>query len=178
LRKRQKRAIDVVLETTDLLLEWPEERAFSKAELWQQIAERTFRGSLADLRTFKWLEERGYGDVFLVRYPSLRKYFAVFLHLPFAAEQGNDSLLYAIDIIRQLDAGTLKRVSPTVPTGFVPRELQRALKDQTGQINETDLALAIKDALRSGDLYLPKSKQHVSFWELTFSEPRWQTEQG
>jgi len=114
--------------------------------------------------------------------PGLRKYFAVFLHLPFAAEQGNDSLLHAIDIIRQLDAGTLKRVSLTVLTGFVPRELRRALKDQTGQINrnawETDLALAIKDALRSGDLYLPKSKQHVSFWELTFSEPRWQTEQG
>jgi len=58
LHKRQKRAIDVVLETTDLLLECPEERAFSKAELWQQIDARTFRGSLADLRTFKWLEER------------------------------------------------------------------------------------------------------------------------
>ena len=57
-----------------MLLEWPEERAFSKAELWQQIDERTFKGSLADLRMFKWLEERGYGDVFLARYPSLRKY--------------------------------------------------------------------------------------------------------
>jgi hypothetical protein len=38
-----------------------------------------------------------------------------------------------------------------VPTGFVPRELRRALKDQTGQINrntwEADLALAIKYAL-------------------------------
>jgi hypothetical protein len=114
----------------------------------------------------------------LARYPSLRKYFAAFLHLPFAAEQGNDSLLQAIDLIRQLDAGTLKRVPPTVPTGFVPRELRRTLKDQTGQINrnawETGLALAIKDALRSGDLYLPQSKHHVSFWELTLSEPRWQ----
>jgi TnpA family transposase len=178
LRQRQKRAIDVVLETTDLLLEWPEERAFSKAELWQQIDESKFRGSLADLRTFKRLEERGYGDVLLARYPSLRKYFAAFLHLPFAAEQGNDSLLQAIDLIRQLDAGTLKRLPPTVPTGFVPRELRRALKDPTGQINrnawETGLALAIKDALRSGDLYLPQSKHHVSFWELTPSEPRWQ----
>ena len=135
MHKRQKRAIDVVLETTDLLLECPEERAFSKAELWQQIDARTFRGSLADLRTFKWLEERGYGDIFLARYPSLRKYLVVFLHLPFAAEQGNDSLLNTIDIIRQLDAGPLQRVSPTVPTGFVPRELRRALKDQTGQIN-------------------------------------------
>ena len=36
------------------------------------------------------------------------------------------------------------------------------------------LALAIKDALRSGDLYLPQSKHHVSFWDLTLSDPRWQ----
>ena len=36
------------------------------------------------------------------------------------------------------------------------------------------LALAIKDALRSGDLYLPQSKHHVSFWDLTLSDTRWQ----
>jgi TnpA family transposase len=178
LRKRQKRAIDVVLETSDRLLDWPHERPLSKAALWQQIDERKFRDSLADLRTFKRLEERGYGDVLLARYPSLRKYFAAFLHLPFAAEQGNESLLHAIDLIRQLDAGTLKRLPLMVPTSFVPRELRRALRDPTGQINrnawEMGLALAIKDALRSGDLYLPQSKQHVSFWELTLSEPRWQ----
>ena len=35
------------------------------------------------------------------------------------------------------------------------------------------LALAMKDALRSGDLYLPQSKQHVSFWDLTLNEPNW-----
>src|SRR5215813_14943642 len=96
LRKRQKRAIDVVLEASDRLLDWPHERPLSKAALWQEIDERKFRGSLADLRTFKRLEERGYGDFLLARYPSLRKYFAAFLHLPFAAEQGNDSLIHAI----------------------------------------------------------------------------------
>ena len=40
LRKRQKRAIDVVLEATDRLLDWPEEPPLSKAALWQQIDER------------------------------------------------------------------------------------------------------------------------------------------
>jgi hypothetical protein len=177
-RKRQKRAIDVVLETPDRLLAWPDEHAFAKAALWQQIDENKCRGSLADLRTFKRLEARGYGDALLARYPSLRKYCATFLHLPFAAEQGNDSLLQAIHSIRQLDAGTLNRLPPTVPPGFGPRELRRALKDHTGQINrnawETGRALAIKDALRSGALYLPQSKQQVSFWELTRSEPRGQ----
>jgi hypothetical protein len=36
------------------------------------------------------------------------------------------------------------------------------------------LALAIKDALRSGDLYLPQSKQHVSFWNLMLNDLNWQ----
>ena len=35
LRKRQKGAIDVVLETTDLLLDWPEGRPRPKEPLWQ-----------------------------------------------------------------------------------------------------------------------------------------------
>src|SRR2546426_844729 len=178
LRKRQKRAIDVVLEATTLLLDWPAESAFSKEELWQQVDESKLRGSLVDLRTFQRLEERGYGELLLARYPSLRKYFVAFVHLPFAAKQGNESLLRALEIIRQLDAGTLKKLPTNAPTAFVPKELRRALYDQAAQINrnawETGLALAIKDALRSGDLYLPQSKQHISFWDLTFNELHWQ----
>src|SRR5207248_11694310 len=33
---------------------------------------------------------------------------------------------------------------------------------------EIGVAIAIKDALRSGDLYLPESKKHVSFWNLIY----------
>ncbi len=149
-----------------------------KAEFWQQIDEEKFRSSLEDLRTFKQLEERGYGDLLLARYPSLRKYFAEFIHLPFAAEHGNDSLIQAIEFVRKLDAGDIKKLPQTAPTSFVPKELRRALTDPVGAINrnawELGLALAIKDAMRSGDRYLPQSKQHVSFWELMLSESRWQ----
>jgi TnpA family transposase len=178
LRKRHKRAIDVVLEATALLLDWPAGGAFSKEELWQQVDEGKLRGSLVDLRTFQRLEERGYGDRLLARYPSLRKYFAAFVHLPFAAKPGNEPVLRALEIIRQLDAGVLKKLPPHTPTAFVPPELRRALHDQAAQLNrnawETGLALALKDALRSGDLYLPQSKQHVSFWDLTLNELDWQ----
>jgi hypothetical protein len=98
--------------------------------------------------------------------------------LPFAVEQGSDDLMMAINMIRGLDSGELKKVPKDAPTAFVPRELRRALKDGNGNINrntwELGLAFAIKDTFRSGDLYLPKSKQHVSFWDMMFSETSWQ----
>lgn len=177
-RKRQKKAVDTILNITHALLDWPEEQPLYKKDLLLHVDEKKLRESIEDLHIFKRLEERGYGDLLLARYPSLRKYFAEFVHLPFAVEQGSDDLLKAIKIIRQLDSGELKRLPQDVPTAFIPKELRRALRDKTGNINrnawELGLALAIKDALRSGDLYLPKSKQHVSFWDLMLNESHWE----
>lgn len=177
-RKRQKKAIDFVLDTTDVLLDWPEDKPMSNNDLWHRVDRQKLIESRKDLRAFKQLVERGYGDFLLARYPSLRKYFAQFIHLPFAASQGNENLIEAIETVRKLDGGELKKLDKDAPTTFVPKELIRALFDKEGNLNrnawETGLALAIKDALRSGDLYLPQSKQHVSFWDLTLSDTRWQ----
>src|SRR5690606_10856982 len=134
LRKRQKKAVDTVLATTSLLLDWPDDEPLSKQVFWQQINEVELRTSLADLRVFQQLEERGYGDLLLARYPSLRKYFAQFIRLPFAAERGSDSLMRAIQLVRQLDAEAVKQLPRDAPTAFVPQELRRALKDTTGNI--------------------------------------------
>ncbi len=176
LRKRQKKAVDIVLDANTYLLDWPSDQPILKTDFWQLVDEDKFRNSLEDLQAFKHLEERGYGDLLLARYPSLRKYFAEFIKLPFAAEHGNDSLIQAIELVRKLDVGDIKKLPKTAPEGFIPRELRRALKNQAGQLNrnawEMGLALAIKDALRSGDLYLPQSKQHVSFWDLLLSQTR------
>jgi len=176
-RKRQKKAIDTILDTTHAMLDWPEEQPLYKKDLLQRVDENKLRESLEDLKTFKRLEERGYGDLLLARYPSLRKYFMDFIRLPFAAGPGSEGILEAINLVRQLDSGTLKKLPPDTPTSFVPKELSRALKDKQGCINrnawELGLALAIKDALRSGDLYIPKSKQHVSFWDLLLNESCW-----
>ncbi|GLQ31513.1 Tn3 family transposase [Litoribrevibacter albus] len=176
-RKRQKKAIDAVLETTHFLLEWPDEQPLYKKDLWQRIDEKRLLASIDDLHIFKRLEERGYCDLLLARYPSLRKYFADFIRLPFEVAKGSGPLIKAIEFVRKLDDGDLKKLPENTPTAFIPRELRRSLKDQAGNINrnvwEMGLALAMKDALRSGDLYLPQSKQHVSFWDLTLNEPSW-----
>ncbi len=156
---------------------WPEEQALYKRDLWRNVGESRFKASLETLRAYQRLEERGYGDRLLNRYPSLRKYFALFIHLPFEAEVGKEGLLEALQILRLLDSGDLSRLPDNVTTSFVPTELSRALRDDRGRVNrntwELSVALAMKDNLRSDDLYLPQSKQHVSFWNLVLSERKW-----
>jgi TnpA family transposase len=176
LRKRHKKAIDIILDVTHAVVGWPEE-TIPKKELLRNVSEERLKESMDDLHNFKYLEERGYGDLLLARYPSLRKYFIDFIRLPFAAESGSDALMKSIEIIRKLDSGEIKSLPQDVSTSFVPNELKYALYDTSGKINhnawETGLALAIKDALRSGDLYLPQSKQHVSFWDLLLNDSSW-----
>lgn len=177
-RKRQKKAIDTVLDATHLILDWPDDRPLNKGELWQCIGEKKLLESVDDLHTFKRLEERGYGDILLARYPSLRKYFAEFLRLPFKAKPGTEPLQKAIHLVRQLDAGELRKLPDDVPTCFMPKELRNSLQGKDGKIQrsawELGLAMAMKEALRSGDLFVPKSKQHVSFWDLMLNPYRWQ----
>ncbi len=81
--KRQKKAVDTVLNASQILLEWPDEESMPMKELWQQVSKIEYQASIDDLRVLKHLNDRGYGDLLLARYPSLRKYFADFIHLPF-----------------------------------------------------------------------------------------------
>ncbi len=179
LRKKQKKAIDIMLNATYFILDWPDEKPLHKFDFWQNVEEKKLLESIEDLHMFKWLEERGYGDILLARYPSFRKYFADFACLPFQAKSGTEPLLKAIHIIRQLDTGELKNLPDNVPTCFTPHELRRSLKDKNGKVQrnawELGIAIAMKDALRSGDLFVPQSKRHVSFWDMLLNQEQWKT---
>jgi TnpA family transposase len=174
LRRRQKKAVDVVLKTSDHLLTWLNEDRSDKRHIWQHASETEFRQALDDLRVFKTLQERGYGDILMRRYPSLRKYFADFIHLPFDAATGSEPLLTSLQLLRLLDSGDLKTIPDDVPTEFVPRELRLALYNEEGKINrnvwEMGIALALKDALRSGNLFLAQSRHYVAFWNLLLND--------
>ena len=59
-RKRQKKAVDRVLESTHVILDWPDDQPFYKADFWQRIDEKKLLESIDDLTIFKQLEEHGY----------------------------------------------------------------------------------------------------------------------
>lgn len=128
-------------------------------------------------RTYERLETRGHLDAMLVRYGTLRQYLPAFLALPFQAAAGGQALVQAIEIQRSLDAGTRGALSADDPHGFVQADWRPHLVT-AGKLDraiwEISLAFAVRDALRAGSLFLAQSRNHVSFWNLVYDDPKWQ----
>jgi hypothetical protein len=153
------------------------DREESVAGLRERIGADRLEGALIACRAVAANDARGVVDAVIARYPDLRKSLPAFWSLPFTSDTGRDDLLAALDVVRRLDQGIIKTVPEDVPTDFVPTGWRKALRDDRGQLRrslwETALALAVRDALRSGDLHLPHSRQHAGFWSLVLDERLW-----
>jgi hypothetical protein len=153
------------------------DREESVAGLRERIGADRLEDALMACRAVAANDARGVVDAVIARYPDLRKSLPAFWSLPFASDTGRDDLLAALDTVRRLDQGAIKVLPDDVPTDFVPAGWGKALRDDRGQLRrslwETALALAVRDALRSGDLHLPHSRQHAGFWSLVLDERLW-----
>jgi TnpA family transposase len=181
MRKKQSKATDSMLSLAHSILSLPDNQMVSREHLLVGIGYQQLEEAALNLSEFKNLEESGLARLMIARYPSLRKYFADFIRLPFEASAGSEPLLRAIKVLVSLDDSELKSIPSDVSTRFVHRDLVKSLLEQNGAVRrnvwELSIAIAMKDALRSGDLFLAQSKQHVSFWNLVLSEDQWKLEQ-
>jgi len=176
-RKRFKQANDTLLKAVDFILDHDKNALFNLADLFQTINENKLKQSIEDCYVYKRLEERGMPDKVMARYTYLRSYFSAFIQLPWVSDQSNSLLIKAIQLLRQLDSGAIKKLPKDTPYHFIAGKFQTALFDENKSFNralwEMGVAIALRDALRSGDLYLTESKQHVSFWGLLYGEVAW-----
>ncbi len=176
-RRKAKEGLDLVLSAMDNLLEPANADQNRLERLYQQIDELTLRDAVASCRQFKRLEERGYLDELCARYSPLRRYLPAFFGLPFQAETGSKPLLAAVDLVRRLDSDELGTLPVNAPSDFVPAAWRAALEREDGSLErnlwEIGLALAVRDALRAGNLHLAHSRRHVSFWNLVYEESQW-----
>ena len=112
------------------------------------------------------------------RYPYLRKYTGQFFNLDFKAGAGSETLLEAINILRQLNDGTLKNIANDAPCDFVKSAWKKSLHNPDGTINQRTWELALyfatEEALSRGDLYLLHSKNHCNFWHTVYDDKTWQ----
>ena len=128
----------------------------------------------------KLILQRGVLDEICSHYSYLRRYFPTLFELPFQAEPGSRSLLEALTIVRRLDQGELRELPLSAPVDFVPSAWRKFLLRGDGLLDRRAwaiaLGLALRDGLRSGDIYLPESRRHVSFWNLVYDERQWAQE--
>ena len=174
-RRRAKRAVEIVLCAMEILLKGPQPDAVVR--LQQHIDESTLRMAIQDCREFERLEDHGYQEQLRLRHSHLRRYLRAFLKLPFQAEPGTQSLLRAIEIARQLDEAGDRALPLDAPIDFIPAAWRDSYRQPDGRgdkrLSDIALALSLRDALRSGDLFLPESRHHVSFANLIYHEQRW-----
>src|SRR5271157_4747993 len=177
LRRAAEDGLVTLLDTGKAVLAGDQEE--SVAGLRDRLGVDRLHGAVTACEAVSTQESRGVVDAVLARYPDLRKSLPHFLSLPFTSDIGQEPLLRAIDLIRRLDRGEIKTLPEDAPTDFVPAGWQKVLRDDRGRLYrsvwETALALAIRDALRSGDLHLPDSRRYAGFWSLVFDEPLWAT---
>jgi TnpA family transposase len=174
-RRRAKAGLDILLDAVDVMLDT--DRGAPISRLYETITEAELRGAATDCRAFARLEERGLVDELAARYADLRRYLPAFLRLPFEAAAGSETLLAAIEVTRRLDSGASEALLDDAPRHFVPAAW-RKMACPAGQrprraLWEIALAFAVRDALRSGDLFLAASRRHVSFWNLLMDEQQW-----
>jgi TnpA family transposase len=134
-------------------------------------------GAVENCVTFERLERHGLLDKLHGKYANLRRAFRAFVALPFAAESGSESMLDKLALLRQLNRGEWKPLPPDADTSFVPVAWRGSLQSSEPRRRRTweiALALGLKEALRSGDVLVPASRRHVSFWKLGYDEPAWQ----
>jgi TnpA family transposase len=178
-RRRAKKGIQTLLGAVELLLQPGNGGTTSIRDLYESISEPSLREALADCREFERLEENGYQNELRARYSGLRRYLPAFLDLPFQAEPGAEPLLHGIQLLRELNNDSSRPWPADIPiSGIVPASWQPFLKKEDGAVDrrlwEISLALAVRDALRGGGLYLPESRHHVSFSNLIYNEQLWE----
>ena len=180
LRRQYRRGLLKLIATGNTLLDPARAPETTLATLLQDLDASALRHAVTICTERHQLEERGEIDALRARYPGLRRYLPAFFALPFHGEPGSEQILKGLDLLRQLDAGPLKTLPRLAPTAFVPRKFWPALSETDGTLDrrtwELGLAVAVRDGLRSGDVFLPASRRHVSFPNLVYDPTRWQGE--
>jgi len=106
--------------------------------------------------------------------------------LSFAGGPAAASLLEAVDVLVELNAGGARTVPADAPTGFVPARWRGYLGDALAAGNTTGyrhywelcVLLCLRDALRSGDVHVPGSRRYADPTAYLITTQAWAVQQA
>ena len=138
--------------------------------LRERIGMSRLRAALATPATARLPRDHGHLAVIDASYGYLRQFTPdVLAVLFFAGGPAAASLLEAVDVLRELNASGAGAAPVDAPTGFVPARWRGYLDDARTAGNTTAfrhywelcVLLCLRDALRSGDVYVPGSRRYA-----------------
>ncbi|GMA65606.1 transposase [Alicyclobacillus fastidiosus] len=120
-----------------------------------------------------------YLDLLEKKFYTLRKYTPTFLKsLEFRSTRSAESLMRAVDIIRDMNESGKRKVPEGAPLEFVSNRWQRHVYDDDGSINRHYYEMAVltelRNYIRSGDVSIVGSRQHKDFDEYLVSREDWE----
>ena len=178
-RYKHDKAIDKFISVVDQILYWESKELIKLEELYKStVSQEALKEARSDINTYQLLTRYGYANLLQNRYSSMRRYFSEFIKLPFHSGTENSSLMQAIQLICQLDDDALKTLPKESPYEFIDHKIRKAILNTDGSIKrnlwEMGVAIALRDATRSSDIYIPQSKKYVSFWDLVYEKGDWE----
>lgn len=169
---------------TDVLVDSEVEDDAVRAAIYRRIPEAELRIALALTRQMR-VGGRAINelDFFDRRYSYLRhaerapQFLAA---LTFQSQDADDDLLTAVTLLRNLNAQdkpSPTRLSNDVPVGFLPRRWQVRIFDSTGDVKrrayEQGVLLVLRDALRSGQIWVEDSRRYAPVERYLIPEAQW-----
>ena len=177
-RKEAKSGLDTLINLTEFILAVSEPCTTPISNIYEHISKEDLELAKDSCNKHQSFLEHGLLDRLYSRFNYMKRYLPKFFELPFQAEKGAENLLKCIEIAKGLHKGDISSVPKDAPIDFVPQDWRKYLKDKKGKIVagvwELSLASAVKQNLRSGDLFLPGSKKHISFWNLVHDKVTWE----
>ncbi len=178
MRARVRRGVTTLRELAETVLDMGTLPETPLAMVLQRHPAPTVKEAVDDCVRFEHLERYGVLEQVLRKYPNFHRYFRRFITLPLVGEPGSEPLLTALTVLRQLDTGEVKALPVDVNLSCVPAAWRPHMHEGSASTRrrtwEIAVALELKEALRSGNVFLPGSRQHVSFWKLCYDEPTWE----
>ncbi len=177
-KRQNERAIDKIECFIDYALELTDSHKVALNKIYEKTTSKTdLQKARDDMRKYKIESKYGYANLLQNRYNSMRRYFPEFIKLPFLAETGSQDLLNTIILIRQLDNKDISTIPKDINIKFIDQNIATSIYDENGDIKrnllEIGVANSIKEAFRSGDIFIENTNKHVSFWDLVYKESDW-----
>ena len=154
-----------------------------RAAIIDHLTEEVLLAAIAECDELARPEDGGHFELFADRYGYLRQFAPAFLAaFDFRSNQPGDPLLAAIEVLRELNA-TGRRAVPEDATIACVREKWRTyVVDDEGRVNRRAYELCVlwqlRAALRSGDVWLARSRRYADPESYLIPKDRWPSLRG